>query len=701
MTKTKHLFTTFVCNVCFSLLFRIYFFLEVRYACNSMKIFQFNFLKFLIFYFALCLAQGETVSCGLSDPKVTFADGSSTCLKEFPLFNLKGVLDQDSSQTFISKIKFVNTYAISTPSNPLSCPYVKQMSWDWSGNDGYQALPKCQSKLDQKLKELGASSSQDCKCIVLIDNGKTKLSRSEFTQISSKYEWQIANSNLPFKGADATPTVSIALNDLSQINADKKRVDEQNRFLAEKEQILVKEREEKLLLAAKLKQEEEVKLAQAKELTLAKEREEKLILATKLRLEEESKIAQARELALLKEREEKLLLAAKLKKEEEAKFAQAKELALAKEREQKLLLSSLKQKEEEAKISQAKEIALTKLKEEQERKESEKQAAIRLAQDRDLLASQNRLANLAKEIEAAKKSEELRIAQLRLREEEERRTSQAKLSSLMLQIEDAKKAEESRIIAQRQKADEEKVKLDQQARVLSIQNRYALVIGNNNYKSVMKLENATEDAKAIAEGLQKVGFKVTLKLDLTEKEMKSTFRTFKNQISGGDEVLFFYAGHGVQLGSSNYLIPIDTAGESEEQIRDDAMPLQRILDDMTEKRAKLTVAMVDACRDNPFKTVSRNFSTRGLAPTSAATGQMIIYSAGTGQQALDKVGPNDKNKNGLFTRVFLKEMQKPGVTIDKMVRTVRNEVVQIAKSVGHEQVPAIYDQVVGDFFFLP
>jgi len=686
-----------------SLFFNNLILLITKSAISSinMKFFICCFFKFLVFYFALGFAQGQTISCGFSDPKITFGDGSSACLKEFPLFNTKGVLDQDSSQTFISKIKSINSYAISTPSNPLSCPYVKQMSWDWSGADAYQALPKCQSKLDQKLKETGASPSQDCKCLVLIDNGKTKLSRAEFTQITSKYEWQIANSNMPFKGADSIQSTVQALNESSQNNSVIKRADEQSKFLAEKEAILLKEREEKLLLAARLKQEEEVKLAQAKELALVKEREEKLILATKLKLEEEAKIAQAKELAYIKERDEKLLLAARLKQEEEAKIAQAKELALAKEREQKLLLTSQKQKEEESKISQAKEIASLKLKEEQDRKEAEKQATLRRAQDQELLASQIRLANLAKEIESAKKAEELRIAQLRLREEEERKTSQAKLSALMQQIEDAKKAEELRLVAQRQKLDEEKAKQEQQTRISSIQNRYALVIGNNNYKSVTKLENATEDAKAIAEGLQKVGFKVTLKLDLTEKEMKSTFRAFKNQISGGDEVLFFFAGHGVQLGTTNYLIPVDTGGESEEQIRDDAMPLQRILDDMTEKRAKLTVAMIDACRDNPFKTVSRNFSTRGLAPTSAATGQMIIYSAGTGQQALDKIGPNDRNKNGLFTRIFLKEMQKPGVTIDKMVRNVRNEVVQIAKSVGHEQVPAIYDQVVGDFFFVP
>ena len=110
--------------------------------------------------------------------------------------------------------------------------------------------------------------------------------------------------------------------------------------------------------------------------------------------------------------------------------------------------------------------------------------------------------------------------------------------------------------------------------------------------------------------------------------------------------------------------------------------------------------MIDACRDNPFKSSGRSvIGTRGLAPTTAATGQMIVFSAGTGQQALDKLGPNDKSKNGLFTRVFVKEMQKAGVSVDRVVRNVRTEVVALAKSVGHNQVPAIYDQVVGEFYF--
>jgi uncharacterized caspase-like protein len=188
-------------------------------------------------------------------------------------------------------------------------------------------------------------------------------------------------------------------------------------------------------------------------------------------------------------------------------------------------------------------------------------------------------------------------------------------------------------------------------------------------------------------------------LDLTEKEMKATLRSFKSQVEAGDEVAFFYAGHGIQLANSNYLVPIDVAGEGEEQIKDEGIVLQRVLDDMSEKRAKFTLAMIDACRDNPFKSAGRAIGGRGLAPTTAATGQMVIFSAGTGQQALDKLNSADKNKNGLFTRIFVQEMQKPNVSVDRVVKNVRNQVAELAKSVGHEQVPAIYDQALGDFYF--
>ena len=168
-------------------------------------------------------------------------------------------------------------------------------------------------------------------------------------------------------------------------------------------------------------------------------------------------------------------------------------------------------------------------------------------------------------------------------------------------------------------------------------NRKALIIGNDNYRNVTKLENAREDARAIAENMQKVGYKVTLKLDLTEKEMKTALRSFSSEVEGGDEVMIFYAGHGVQLGAANYLLPIDIGGESESQVKDEAIPLQRLLDDMNERKVKFALAIIDACRDNPFKVAGRAIGGRGLSPTTAATGQMVIFSAGTGQQALDRL----------------------------------------------------------------
>jgi len=131
-----------------------------------------------------------------------------------------------------------------------------------------------------------------------------------------------------------------------------------------------------------------------------------------------------------------------------------------------------------------------------------------------------------------------------------------------------------------------------------------------------------------------------------------------------------------------------------------AIQLQRLLDDMNDQKARLTLALIDACRDNPFPKSGRALGGRGLAPTSAATGQMIIFSAGTGQQALDRLGSSDNDPNSVFTRIFINEIKKPGVRIDNVIREVRKKVVEAAKTVGHDQVPAIYDQVVGDFYFI-
>jgi Caspase domain len=231
--------------------------------------------------------------------------------------------------------------------------------------------------------------------------------------------------------------------------------------------------------------------------------------------------------------------------------------------------------------------------------------------------------------------------------------------------------------------------------------RRALVIGNDSYQGAMPLQNARSDARAVAKALERDEFKVTLKEDLTLRAMKEALRAFKQQVSGGDEVVFYFAGHGVQFEGTNYLIPIDLVPQSQEQVVDDSVPLQRVLDDMEAQKTRFTLAIVDACRDNPFKGTGRAIGGRGLAPVTAATGQMIMYSAGAGQEALDRLGAGDSDPNGLFTRVLIHELNNPEVPADQMAKNIRNEVVALAQGVHHEQVPALYDQSIGEFWFVP
>jgi len=230
--------------------------------------------------------------------------------------------------------------------------------------------------------------------------------------------------------------------------------------------------------------------------------------------------------------------------------------------------------------------------------------------------------------------------------------------------------------------------------------RSALVIGNDNYRNVASLANARSDAKAVAEFLRNVGFQVTSRFDLDQRAFKSAIREFKASLSGGDDVIFYYAGHGVELAGTNYLLPVDAQNSStEDELRDDGIRLQRILDDLRDQKVRFSMVVIDACRENPLRQTDRAIAARGLAPTTPATGQMVMYSAGAGQRALDNLGDDDRDSHGLFTRVLLKEMAQPGVPADQIARRVRDEVARLARSVHHDQVPALYDQSLGVFFF--
>ena len=316
--------------------------------------------------------------------------------------------------------------------------------------------------------------------------------------------------------------------------------------------------------------------------------------------------------------------------------------------------------------------------------------------ERDALEQQR----LAIEAQAKKQlAARQQLEQERLALAKQKDSISAELAAMRQMLAELKKANEDSARAEKQAAAEPAIK--EPAKPVVMARRRALVIGNDNYKNVTKLDNAVEDAKAMSEALEGLGYKVDLHANLTERAFKRALRNFRADLKGGEEVLFFYAGHGVQLGNSNYLLPVDLGSDSADQVRDESIELQRVLDDIAEQKTKFALAVIDACRDNPFKQTGRAIGGRGLAPTTAATGQMVMFSAGAGQQALDKLGQTDASPNGLFTRVFLEEMKKPGIPVDRVLRNVRQRVVTLARSVGHEQVPALYDQAIGEFYFKP
>ncbi len=232
--------------------------------------------------------------------------------------------------------------------------------------------------------------------------------------------------------------------------------------------------------------------------------------------------------------------------------------------------------------------------------------------------------------------------------------------------------------------------------------RVALVIGNDSYQDVPKLERAASDARAVGQQLKKVGFEVMSYSNLGRREMNQAIGQFVDKVSGGGVGIFFYAGHGVQAGGSNFLLPVDIKVKNEQDLIDEAVDMQRVLERLADAKAKLSLLVIDACRDNPFKKAhGRSIGAgRGLAIPQAPSGTLVVYSAGIGQQALDKLSDADNNPNGLFTREFLPLIATPNLRLDEAVRRLRSTVIAKAKSVGHDQNPAIYDQTDGDFYFI-
>jgi hypothetical protein len=189
--------------------------------------------------------------------------------------------------------------------------------------------------------------------------------------------------------------------------------------------------------------------------------------------------------------------------------------------------------------------------------------------------------------------------------------------------------------------------------------------------------------------------------------MNEAISDFLAQVEPGSEVLFYYAGHGVELQGSNYLFPIDVPMLSVDQdrlLRSEAISLSDLLQDFESRSARVTLVVLDACRDNPFaKAGTRSLGkTRGLGRVDPPSGTFVIYAAGAGETALDSLGSSDQSRNGLFTRNLLKLMDKPGLELRSMVRELRQDVREASLSgTGYAQTPSYYDQLLGDFYFKP
>ncbi|MBY4892024.1 caspase family protein [Rhodobacteraceae bacterium N5(2021)] len=243
------------------------------------------------------------------------------------------------------------------------------------------------------------------------------------------------------------------------------------------------------------------------------------------------------------------------------------------------------------------------------------------------------------------------------------------------------------------------------ASVVSAQDRHALVIGIDDYVNVSDLQKARNDAEAVGVALEDTGFDVTVLLDANRRDMFRALNTFVGQLQPGDDAVFYFAGHGVEVEGRNYLLPTDVPamrpGE-ERLLTSESLAADDVLADMQASGARVSLLILDACRDNPFPTEGTRSLGRstGLSRLEAPEGAFIMFSAGTGQAALDRLSDDDPNPNSVFTRALLPLLSEPGLPIHQIARRLRRDVQDLASSVGYSQRPAYYDEVTGDFFFL-
>jgi uncharacterized caspase-like protein len=223
--------------------------------------------------------------------------------------------------------------------------------------------------------------------------------------------------------------------------------------------------------------------------------------------------------------------------------------------------------------------------------------------------------------------------------------------------------------------------------------RVALVIGNSAYATAGLLKNPTNDAGAIGEMLRRAKFDVVeTKRDLTNAEMRRALRDFSAKSRDADYAIVYYAGHGIEVDGTNYLLPVDVVLEQDSDAYDEAVALDRVLQAI-EPAKKLRLVILDACRDNPFaRTMRRSLagrsSSRGLGGVEPGKPNTLIAFAAKGGSIADDGG----GANSPYTTALLKHLAKPGLDLRKAFGLVRDEVI---KSTASKQEPFLYGSLGG------
>lgn len=234
--------------------------------------------------------------------------------------------------------------------------------------------------------------------------------------------------------------------------------------------------------------------------------------------------------------------------------------------------------------------------------------------------------------------------------------------------------------------------------------RLALVIGNNDYENVPVLAKAVADAEAVGATLADQGFETISALNAGRRDINRAISDFTSRLEPGDTALVFFAGHGVEIEGENYLLPTDIEAPdtaAQDFIKSESIPLSGLLDRVRATGARTSIVIVDACRDNPFEqSAGRSIGrTRGLGRIAAPEGTFVIFSAGAGQVALDRLSDEDTERNSIFTRALLPRLKTPGLELRSMVAELRRDVRATARQVQHDQTPAYYDELLGEFYF--